>query len=45
MIARIWTGATRDRDADAYQEYMREVAVPGYSDVPGHRALLMLRRR
>lgn len=44
MIARIWTGATRDEDADAYEEYMREVAVPGYTNVPGHRALLMLRR-
>ena len=44
MIARIWTGATRDEDADAYAEYMREVAVPGYTNVPGHRTLLMLRR-
>jgi heme-degrading monooxygenase HmoA len=44
MIARIWTGATRDEDADAYEQYMREVAVPGYTNVVGHRALLMLRR-
>src|SRR5260221_14374205 len=44
MIARIWTGATRDENADAYEEYMREVAVPGYTNVPGHRTLLMLRR-
>jgi heme-degrading monooxygenase HmoA len=44
VIARIWTGATGDEDADAYEEYMREVAVPGYTNVPGHRALLMLRR-
>jgi heme-degrading monooxygenase HmoA len=44
VIARIWTGATRDKDADAYEEYMREEAVPGYTNVPGHRALLMLRR-
>lgn len=35
MIARIWTGATRDEDADAYEEYLREVAVPGYTNVPG----------
>ena len=33
MIARIWTGATRTQDADAYQQYMREVALPGYADV------------
>jgi heme-degrading monooxygenase HmoA len=44
MIARIWTGATRDEDADAYEEYMREVAVPGYTSVAGYRSLLMLRR-
>ena len=44
MIARIWTGATRDEDADAYEEYMREVAVPRYTSVAGPRTLLMLRR-
>jgi len=44
MIARIWTGATRDQDAGAYEEYMREVAVAGYTGVAGHRTLLMLRR-
>lgn len=44
MIARIWTGATRDEDADTYEEYMRTVASPGYRNVPGHRTLLMLRR-
>jgi heme-degrading monooxygenase HmoA len=44
MIARIWTGATRTKDADAYQQYMREVALPGYADIGGNRAVLMLRR-
>jgi heme-degrading monooxygenase HmoA len=44
MIARIWTGATRAGDADAYQEYMQEVALPGYANVTGNRAVLMLRR-
>lgn len=44
MIARIWTGATSDDNADRYEEYMREVALPGYTNVAGHRALLMLRR-
>ncbi len=44
MIARIWTGATRAADADAYEEYMREVALPGYAGVAGNRAVLMLRR-
>jgi hypothetical protein len=44
MIARIWTGATRAADADAYQEYMQEVALPGYANVTRNRAVLMLRR-
>ena len=44
MIARIWTGATRAADADAYEEYMHEVALPGYANVAGNRAVLMLRR-
>ena len=44
MIARIWTGATRTTDADAYEQYMREVALPGYADVAGNRGVLMLRR-
>ena len=44
MIARIWTGATRTADADAYEEYMREEALPGYANVAGNRAVLMLRR-
>jgi heme-degrading monooxygenase HmoA len=44
MIARIWTGATRTRDAAAYQEYMDRVAMPGYADVAGNRMVLMLRQ-
>ena len=44
MIARIWTGATRAVDADAYEEYMHEVALAGYANVAGNRAVLMLRR-
>jgi heme-degrading monooxygenase HmoA len=44
VIARIWTGATRTADADAYEEYMREAALPGYANVAGNRAVLMLRR-
>lgn len=44
MIARIWTGATRAADADAYEEYMHEVALAGYANDAGNRAVLMLRR-
>jgi hypothetical protein len=44
VIARIWTGATRAADADAYEEYMHEIALAGYANVAGNRAVLMLRR-
>ena len=44
VIARIWTGATRAADADTYEQYMKEVALPGYAGVKGNRAVLMLRR-
>jgi heme-degrading monooxygenase HmoA len=44
MIVRIWTGLTRAADADAYESYMREVALPGYAGVTGNRQVLMLRR-
>jgi hypothetical protein len=44
MIARIWTGATRTGDADAYAQYMHQVALHGYADITGNRAVLMLRR-
>ena len=44
MIARIWTGATHARDGEAYQRYMEDVAHPGYSNIPGNRGVLMLRR-
>ncbi len=44
MIARIWTGATLEGDAAAYQGYMERVALPGYAEVQGNRLVLMLRR-
>ena len=44
MIARIWTGATLRSDADAYEAYMRRVALPGYADVARNRGVFMLRR-
>ena len=33
MIARIWKGAVRRADTDAYAAYMRETGVPGYATV------------
>jgi heme-degrading monooxygenase HmoA len=44
VIARRWTGWTDNARAGAYEDYMREVALPGYTDVPGNLGVLMLRR-
>ena len=44
MIARMWTGAVRRTDGDAYAEYMRETGVAGYADTPGNQGAWMLRR-
>jgi heme-degrading monooxygenase HmoA len=44
VIARIWRGAVRAADADAYAQYMRETGVPGYAATPGNQGVYMLRR-
>ena len=44
MIARIWRGAVRLHDGDAYAQYMRSSGMPGYESTPGNVAALMLRR-
>ena len=44
MIARIWKGAVRRGDGDAYAEYMRQTGVAGYAGTPGNRGVWMLRR-
>jgi len=44
VIARVWTGAVRRTDGDAYAEYMRETGVAGYADTPGNQGAWMLRR-
>ena len=45
MIIRIWCGWVSREDAGAYADYMRRVALPGYTRVAGNRGLYMLRRR
>jgi hypothetical protein len=45
MIARVWKGAVRKEDSDAYSEYMRETGVAGYAKTPGNRGVWMLRPR
>src|SRR4029453_11730647 len=37
MIARIWKGAVRRRDGDAYARYMQDTGVAGYAGPPGNR--------
>jgi heme-degrading monooxygenase HmoA len=44
MIARIWRGAVRSSNGDAYAAYMRETGVTGYAATPGNRGGWMLRR-
>jgi heme-degrading monooxygenase HmoA len=44
MIARIWKGAVRQQDGDAYARYMQDTGVAGYARTPGNRGVWMLRR-
>ena len=44
MIARIWNGAVRKQDGDAYAAYMRETGVAAYASTSGNRGVWMLRR-
>jgi heme-degrading monooxygenase HmoA len=44
MIARLWRGAVRREDGDAYARYMRGTGIKGYARTPGNRGAWMLRR-
>lgn len=44
MIVRTWSGWTASSDEDAYQRYMEDVALPGYTRTPGNRGVLMVKR-
>ena len=44
MIARIWKGAVRAGDADAYLEYLESTGFAEYRGTPGNRGLFALRR-
>jgi heme-degrading monooxygenase HmoA len=44
VIARIWRGAVRASDADAYARYLRETGVREYAATPGNLGVHMLRR-
>lgn len=44
MIARIWAGATRAEDAEAYAAYIRETGIAEYAATPGNRGAHLLYR-
>jgi heme-degrading monooxygenase HmoA len=44
MIARMWRGAVRPEDADAYAAYIGETGLAGYEATPGNRGSWLLRR-
>jgi heme-degrading monooxygenase HmoA len=44
VIARIWKGAVRADDADAYLDYLEETGFKEYRETPGNRGLVALRR-
>ena len=44
MIARIWQGAVRREDSDAYAEYIRDTGLAEYAGTPGNRGAWLLRR-
>jgi heme-degrading monooxygenase HmoA len=44
MIARMWSGAVRREDADAYADYILNTGLAEYAGTPGNRGAWMLRR-
>jgi heme-degrading monooxygenase HmoA len=44
LIARIWKGAVRQSDGDAYARYMQDTGIVGYRGTPGNQGVWMLRR-
>ena len=44
MIGRIWQGATKADDADAYLDYLHATGFPEYRATPGNLGVLALRR-
>ncbi|HSP72266.1 MAG TPA: hypothetical protein VLN26_07855 [Gaiellaceae bacterium] len=44
MVARIWKGAVRAADADAYVAYIEETGLREYRETPGNRGAWLLRR-
>lgn len=43
-LARLWRGATRTEDADAYLAYLHRSGIPEYRRTAGNRGVFVLRR-
>ena len=44
IIARIWTGRVPPGKADAYDQFLRERAIPDYTSIQGNLGEIILRR-
>jgi heme-degrading monooxygenase HmoA len=44
MVARVWRGVVRARDADEYADYIRETGFSAYGETEGNRGAWLLRR-
>jgi antibiotic biosynthesis monooxygenase (ABM) superfamily enzyme len=44
VIARVWRGATRAEEGEAYAAYLEETGMRTARDIPGNRGTLVLRR-
>ena len=44
MIARVWHGATKPQNADAYESMLKPELLPGLSKVAGYKGSYFLRR-
>jgi hypothetical protein len=44
MIARMWRGATKAEDGDAYLDYLHQTGFAAYRATPGNLGVLGLRR-
>ena len=44
MIARMWRGAVRGADGDAYTRYLEKTGLADYAGTPGNLGVTMLRR-
>jgi heme-degrading monooxygenase HmoA len=45
MIARVWHGRTKPKDADAYESMLKPEPLPGLEKVKGYQGSYLLRRK